>query len=304
MLNYDNPPRLITAMVTPMREDGVVDFDKVNYLAKLLARTGSDGIVLSGSTGESPTLSHNEKLDLFYEVIEAVGDKTAIIAGTGNYNTRESIMLSIDAENAGVDALLLVVPYYNRPQQEGLYQHFKAIAESVDIPCILYNVPSRTATNMTAETTIRLSKIPNIVGIKEASSDMEQIQKIINNTPDNFYVWSGNDDDTHKIMLFGGYGVVSVASHLVGLQLRSMIEACIHENFDEASATHEQLLDLFNILFIEPNPVPVKSALRIAGIDVGDPRLPLVPMSPENEEKLRAVLAKHTMDISTFIDDL
>ena len=180
-------------------------------------------MVVSGTTGESPTLSTDEKLRLFSEIKEAIGERGAVIAGTGNYNTAESVELSQEAESAGADALLLVVPYYNKPPQEGLYQHFKTVAESVDIPCILYNVTSRTSLNMSHDTTIRLSHVDNIVGVKEAGSDMDQIARIIDGSQGGFRVWSGNDNETFYMMAMGGYGVVSVASHLVGSQIKQMM---------------------------------------------------------------------------------
>ena len=211
--------RLLTAMVTPFDEEGQVDYEQAKRLSNALVDSGSDGLVVSGTTGESPTLTTEEKLRLFSELKRAVGDRAAIIAGTGNYSTAESIELSKAAEREGVDGLLLVVPYYNKPPQEGLYQHFKAVASSVHIPCILYNVTSRTSLNMTHETTIRLSEIDNIVGVKEAGSDMNQIARIIDGAKPGFLVWSGNDNETFYIMATGGYGVVSVLAHIVGIQI-------------------------------------------------------------------------------------
>ena len=215
--------RLLTAMVTPFDEGGQVDYEQAKRLANGLIDSGSDGVLISGTTGESPTLSTEEKLRLFSEVRGSIGNRGAVIAGTGNYNTAESIELSVEAEREGVDGVLLVVPYYNKPPQEGLYQHFKAIAQSVHIPCIVYNVTSRTSLNMSHETTIRLSHIDNIVGVKEAGSDMDQIARIIDGARDDFLVWSGNDNETFYIMAMGGYGVVSVASHLVGSQIKHMM---------------------------------------------------------------------------------
>ena len=200
-----------------------MDYDQAKRLAMALLDSGSDGVVVSGTTGESPTLTTEEKLRLFAEVKGAVGDKGAVIAGTGNYSTSESIELSLEAERTGVDGLLLVVPYYNKPPQEGLYQHFKVIAQRVHIPCILYNVTSRTSLNMTHDTTLRLSQVDNILGVKEAGSDMDQIARIIDEARDGFLVWSGNDNETFYIMGMGGYGVISVASHLVGSQIKGMM---------------------------------------------------------------------------------
>src|SRR5271157_4929249 len=208
--------RLITAMVTPFNKEGEVDYNQAKKLALALLKSGSEGLVLAGTTGESPTLLHEEELILFAEVKKAVGNKGSIIANTGSNSTAEAVLSTKDAEKLGVDACLLVVPYYNKPSQEGLYQHFKTIAESTDLPCILYNVPSRTITSLSAETTIRLSKIPNIIGTKEASGNMDQITKIIKEAKPGFLVWSGNDGDTLPMLALGAHGVISVTSHLAG----------------------------------------------------------------------------------------
>ena len=208
--------RLITAMVTPFNKKGEVDYTQAKKLALALLKSGSEGLVLAGTTGESPTLVHEEELKLFAEVKKAVGNKGSIIANTGSNSTAEAIISTKDAEKLGVDACLLVVPYYNKPSQEGLYQHFKTIALSTKLPCILYNVPTRTITNISADTTIKLSKIPNIIGIKEASGNLEQITKIINEAQMGFLVWSGDDSATLPMLALGAYGVISVTSHLAG----------------------------------------------------------------------------------------
>ena len=206
-----------------------------------------------------------------------MADRGAVIAGTGSYNTAESIELSVEAEREGVDGLLLVVPYYNKPPQEGLYQHFKAIAQSVHIPCILYNVTSRTSLNMSHDTTIRLSHVDNIVGVKEAGSDMDQIARIIEGARGDFRVWSGNDNETFYIMAMGGYGVVSVASHLVGSQIKQMMGLLLEGDVEKAGSEHRRLLELFKVLFVVSNPIPVKHSLNFVGFNVGNPRLPLIP---------------------------
>ena len=289
--------RLITAMVTPFDEKGKVDYEQAKRLAKALLDSGSDGLILSGTTGESPTLSTEEKLRLYAEVKGAVGDSGAIIAGTGNYNTAESIELSKEAEREGVDGLLLVVPYYNKPPQEGLYQHFKAVAGSVNLPCIVYNVTSRTSLNMTHETTIRLSEIENIVGVKEAGSDMDQITRIIDGAKPGFLVWSGNDNETYYIMATGGYGVVSVASHLVGNQIKQMMGYLLEGDVEKAAAEHRRLLPLFKVLFIISNPMPVKHSLNHVGFRVGDPRLPLLPTDAKSAAQIEDVLDRYDIDI-------
>ena len=289
--------RLITAMVTPFDEQGEVDYDQAKSLAKALVASGSDGVIVSGTTGESPTLSTEEKLRLYSEIKGALGDSAAVIAGTGNYNTAESIELSREAEQAGVDGLLLVVPYYNKPPQEGLYQHFKAIAGGVHLPCIVYNVTSRTSLNMTHETTIRLSHIDNIVGVKEAGSDLDQITRIIDGAVDGFRVWSGNDNETFYIMATGGYGVVSVLSHLVGSQIRQMMGYLLEGDVEKAAAEHRRLLPLFKVGFIISNPMPIKYALNQVGFNVGNPRLPLLPPDEKSAAQIREVLANYEIDL-------
>ncbi len=289
--------RLITAMVTPFDDQGRVDYEQAKRLAKALLDSGSDGVLLSGTTGESPTLSTDEKLRLFAEVKGAVGDRGAIIAGTGTYNTAESIELSKQAEKQGVDGLLLVVPYYNKPPQEGLYQHFKAIAGSVNLPCILYNVTSRTSLNMTHDTTIRLSEIDNIVGIKEAGSDLDQITRIIDGANPGFLVWSGNDNETFYIMATGGYGVVSVASHLVGNQIKQMMGLLLEGDVEGAAAEHRRLLPLFKVLFLVSNPIPVRHSLNQVGFNVGQSRLPLVPLDAKSAAQVEEVLQRYDIDV-------
>jgi 4-hydroxy-tetrahydrodipicolinate synthase len=278
--------RLLTAMVTPFNAKGEVDYEQAKKLAKALLDSGSDGLVVSGTTGESPTLTRDEKLRLFAEIKLAVGNRGAIIAGTGNYNTAESIELTKEAEKTGVDGCLMVVPYYNRPTQDGLYEHFKAIAGATSLPCIPYNVPSRTVTSLSAETCIKLSQIDNIVGVKEASGNLEQIAKIIQGAKNGFLVYSGNDGDTFPILCLGGYGVISVISHLVGLQFKQVIDDYVQGKIDKAAAHHRNLLPFVNAMFVVANPMPVKYALNYVGFNVGKARLPLT----EPDEKSRAVI--------------
>ena len=289
--------RLITAMATPFDGEGQVDYEQAKRLANALLGSGSDGVILSGTTGESPSLSTEEKLRLFSEVKSAIGDRGAILAGTGSYNTAESIELSKAAEQTGVDGLLLVVPYYNKPPQEGLYQHFKAIAANVHLPCMVYNVTSRTSLNMTDETTIRLSEIENIVGVKEAGSDLDQIARIIDGAKPGFLVWSGNDNETFPIMAMGGYGIVSVVSHLVGSQIRHMMGLLMDGDVEGAAAEHRRLLPLFKALFMVSNPIPLKYSLNQIGFNVGEPRLPLVPLDANSAAKLDKVLRRYEMDL-------
>ena len=289
--------RLITAMITPFDEDGQVDYDEAKRLAAALVDSGSDGLVVSGTTGESPTLSTEEKLRLYSEVKGAVGDRAAVIAGTGNYNTAESIELSKEAEREGVDGLLLVVPYYNKPTQEGLYQHFKSVAESVHLPCVMYNVTSRTAVSMASETTVRLSEVDNIVGVKDAGSDLDETTRIIRDARDGFRVWSGNDNETFYIMGLGGYGVVSVASHLVGDQIKAMMGMILEGDIESAASEHRRLLDLFKIIFLVSNPIPIKHLVGKAGFNVGMPRLPLVPPDEATASKIESVVSRYKIDL-------
>lgn len=282
--------RLLTAMVTPMTESLNVDYKRAAELAHHLVDSGSDGLVVSGTTGESPTLSKDEKLRLFETVVEAVGKKVPVIAGTGSYNTAESIELSREAEKTGVHGLLLVTPYYNKPPQEGLYQHFRAIAESVSLPCILYNVPSRTSINLAAETTLRLAEVPNIVGIKECA-DLGQLADVLSGAPDGFTVWSGDDANLLPYLAVGAHGIVSVASHLVGPQMKEMIEAYREGQVEQAAAWHRRLLPLYRALFAVTNPVLLKPALAMTGFPVGPVRPPLLQASEGEQGALREALA-------------
>ena len=291
------PGRLLTAMVTPFNEEGVVDYSQAEKLAAALLNSGSDGLVVVGTTGESPTLIREEELRLFAEVKSAIGGRGTIVAGTGSNSTAEAAETTREAEKIGVDACLLVVPYYNKPTQEGLYQHFKTIAESTSLACILYNVPSRTITSLSADTVIRLSQIDNIIGIKEASGNLGEISKIISNTRDDFLVWSGNDSDTLPIMVLGGYGVVSVASHLVGKQIKQMIESFTDGKIAEAAAIHRHLLPLVNAMFVVSNPIPVKYALNHVGFRVGKPRLPLTEPDEKSATFIKETLKNYKIDL-------
>ena len=241
--------RLLTAMITPFDEDGGIDYPQARKLAKGLTESGTDGLVIGGTTGESPSMSDDEKIRLFAEVKEEVGNSASVIAGTTDNNHAKSIELSQEAEKVGADGLLLTVPAYNKPTQEGLYQNFKAISEATSLPGLLYNVPSRTALNMETETTLRLAEIDSIVGVKEASSDYVQITNIIDKAPEGFDVWSGNDDETFPIMCVGGYGVVSVASNLYGNQIKTMMGLILEGNIESAAAAHRKMLPIFKALF-------------------------------------------------------
>jgi 4-hydroxy-tetrahydrodipicolinate synthase len=289
--------RLLTAMVTPFNEEGDVDYEQAKKLAPALVNSGSEGLVVVGTTGESPTLIREEELRLFREVKLSVGERGTVIAGTGSNSTTEAREATKEAERTGVDACLLVVPYYNKPTQEGLYQHFKSIAQSTSLPCILYNVPSRTVVSLSADTVIKLSQIDNIIGVKEASGNLEQISRIISGTRGDFFVWSGNDSDTLPILALGGYGVISVASHLVGNQISEMIYGAINGRVNEAAAIHRHLTPLFNALFIISNPIPVKYALNQIGFNVGKPRLPLTEPDEKTAALIREALKNYRIDL-------
>ncbi len=282
--------RLITAMVTPFDDNYEVNYDRAGSLAEYLADNGSESIVVAGTTGESPTLSVEEKVKLFKTVVDAVRGKARVIAGSGSNSTRQSIEITKRAEEAGVDGAMLVVPYYNKPPQEGLYDHFKEIAGNTGLPIMLYNVPGRTSINMAAETTIRLAEIENIFAIKEASGDMDQVSNIIKETSDDFLVYSGDDSMTLPMMAVGGYGVVSVAGHVAGRLITSMIKAYVQGDPAEAAALHGKLMPVFKGMFISTNPVPAKTSLNLKGINVGPVRSPLIKMTDEQVKSLKTVL--------------
>lgn len=284
---------LLTAMVTPMRQDGAVDFDKAAKLAEYLVDHGSDGVVVCGTTGESPTLDADEKVGLFEAVMQAVGDRAKVIAGTGTYDTRESIELTRRAEGVGVHGVMLVVPYYNRPPQEGLYRHFRAIAEATRLPVMLYNVPSRTGRNLEVETVARLALLPNVVAIKEAAGDMEQVTQLRRSTPESFAIYSGEDSLTLPMLSLGAVGVVSVASHVVGDDIKAMIRAFKEGRTAEATELHQKLMPVFKAMFVTTNPIPVKWAMSLLGMDMGPFRLPLVEPTPAEKERIQQTLERY-----------
>ncbi len=281
--------RVLTAMVTPFAADGEVNYGVVHKLAVHLAEHGTDTLVVCGTTGESPTLSWDEEYRLFQAVREAVEGKAKVIAGTGSNSTREAVMATEKAAKLGLDGTLQVVPYYNKPPQEGLYQHFKAIAEASDLPMLLYNIPGRTGCNLEPETVAHLAEMPNIVAIKEASGNLDQVSQIRRLTPRAFAIYSGDDSLTLPLMAVGARGVVSVASHLVGDQLQQMVTSFEREPA-LAIRLHLQLFPLFKALFLTTNPVMVKTALQMQGWPVGEVRLPLSSASESHCNQLRSVL--------------
>jgi 4-hydroxy-tetrahydrodipicolinate synthase len=284
---------VLTAMITPFTEDGRVDYAIAEKLAAHLADNGSDGLVVCGTTGESPTLSWDEEYELFRVVQQAVAGKAKVIAGTGSNSTREAIEATQKAARLGLDGSLQVVPYYNKPPQSGLYEHFKAIAQANSgFPLLLYNIPGRTGQNLLPETVIRLSEISNIVGIKEASGNLEQASQIRRSTPTEFAIYSGDDSLTLPLLAVGGQGVISVASHLVGPKLQAMIQAFFTNQVQTAIQLHLELFPLFKALFLTTNPIPLKVALRLQGWQVGMPRSPLADASDEVYDALRTVMTE------------
>jgi len=289
--------RCLTAMVTPFQENSEVDYEQTKKLAKALLNSGNDGLVLAATTGEAPTLSWDEEMRIFTEVKSAVGDKPTLVAYTGSNSTKEAVEATEKAEKIGVDACLSVVPYYNKPNQEGIYQHFKAVAECTSLPVIMYNIPGRVVVEMSWETIARLSQFKNIIGVKEASGKMDLVAQTISNAKEGFYVWSGNDNDTFPIMALGGYGVIGVTTHLTGKQYKRMIDLILSDKIKEAAEIHRKLVPLVNAMFSIPSPAPIKYALNYLGFKVGKPRLPLVPPTEKEAEKIIAELKKQTIDL-------
>lgn len=283
-------PRLLTAMITPFKDDNSVDYTGAQKLALSLLEEGNEGLVVTGTTGESPTLSKQEKLSLYTAVKEAVGDKGWVIAGTGSNSTAASIALTKEASRLGLDGIMAVTPYYNKPNQEGLFKHFQAIAEATSLPVILYNVPGRTGVNMLPETIARLGRIQNIIAVKEASANLDQVSAIRSLLPEDFLVYSGDDSLTLPILSLGGHGVISVASHVAGRMIREMIDAFLAGRVDEARKIHLRLFPLFKAMFITTNPIPVKKAVSLLGLPAGKPRLPLVETTPAEENTVKKAM--------------
>ncbi|MGZ4142363.1 MAG: 4-hydroxy-tetrahydrodipicolinate synthase [Actinomycetota bacterium] len=282
--------RVITAMATPFDRDGTLDLERARALAEHLVANGSDGLVLAGSTGESPTLTFEEKRDLFGAVREAVGARADVIAGTGTYDTRETIHLSHMAEEQGVAGLLVVTPYYSRPPQSGLMEHFRTVAASTDLPIILYDIPSRTGRKIEHETLLALAQVPNIIGVKDAAGDLTGTARLDAAKPDDFTISSGDDALTLPMLALGAHGIISVASHLVGPAIQRLVEAYGKGDASLAASINAELVPIFDVLFITSNPIPLKAALDMVGQPVGDPRLPLVPATEAERSKVRAVL--------------
>jgi len=280
-----------TALVTPFRQDGSIDQDALRRLVQFQLREGIDFLVPCGTTGETPTLEHGEYLGVIRLVLEETAGKAPVIAGVGGNSTKKVIELAQEVERLGVQGILSVAPYYNKPTQEGLYQHFKAVAESTHLPVILYNVPGRTSSNIEPGTVARLSKVPNIVGIKEASGSITQQMEVMNEVDPGFRVLSGDDAFTLPLMALGGVGVISVASNEIPGPMTRLAHLLLDGRYDEARKLNAELLPLMQANFIETSPIPVKAALAMMGMIEEVYRLPLVPMRPENRAKLEKVLA-------------
>ncbi|MCF8012014.1 MAG: 4-hydroxy-tetrahydrodipicolinate synthase [Clostridiales bacterium] len=282
--------RLLTAMVTPFNKDLSINYVQAKNLACSLVDAGCDGLVIAGTTGESPTLSKDEKIELFKVVVEEVGGKAVVIAGTGSNNTADSIALTSEAEKVGVDGVMLVGPYYNKPSQEGLYQHFKTVAESTKLPVMLYNVPGRTGVNILPGCVKKLSHVDNIVAIKEAAGSLDQVSELYRTLPGDFSIYSGDDSSTLPFMAIGGKGIVSVAAHVACSGMKEMIDAFTSGDVTSAVKQHAELFPVYKAMFAAGNPVSVKAALNIMGCQVGSPRLPLVEAGEVEKENIKNVL--------------
>lgn len=281
---------VVTAMITPMRDDGEVNYPEVSTLSRWLAAHGSSALVVAGTTGEGPTLSDDEKIELFETVVKAVGDRTPVIANTGGNDTRRSVEFSKRAQECGVHGLLAVGPYYNKPPQAGLIRHFTAIADATDLPVMIYNIPGRTAVNVLPETLAALAEHPRIVAVKESSGDLAQISEVAARVPESFDVYSGDDLLALPTAAVGGRGVVSVASHVAGPQFASMFEAFFAGDVDRAAAIHRSLVPLVRALFAVSSPIPVKAAMSLLGFDVGACRPPLCALTVEQTRALETAL--------------
>jgi len=272
--------RVLTAMVTPFDSNLQINYQTVQELAIRLIESGSDGIVVAGTTGESPTLTRKEKLTLFKVIVEAVGGRGTVIAGTGSYDTIESVELTKEAERTGIDGVMLVAPYYNKPSQEGLYRHFAAIAGETSLPVVIYNIPGRTGVNITVETMIRLAALPNIVAVKEASGNLGQVSEIYEKAPKDFLIYSGDDTLTLPVMSIGGVGIISVAAHIVGRRIQEMVNAFCRGDLASAIRINNEINPLNRALFVNTNPIMVKAACNLLGFKVGGMRLPMIDASP------------------------
>ncbi len=290
-----NIGRLLTAMVTPYTPEGEVDYALARRLAAALVRAGNDGVVVTGTTGEAPLLSDDEKVRLWEEIKQELGDGGTVVAGAGTNDTRHSVALARRAEAAGADAILAVAPYYIRPPQDGMIEHFRRIAESASPPVIVYNVPGRTGVNLTVETLLRLAEIPNIAGNKEANGDLHAAARVLEARPD-FRIWSGNDNDNFHLWCMGAYGAVSVTAHIVAGRHRAMLDAVLAGDLDAAAAIHRPLVPLTDACFLNGSPSTIRYVLRQLGVDIGAPRLPVVEPDESIGARVMAEVKRHPLD--------
>ncbi len=288
--------RILTAMVTPYTPEGEVDYAHASQLARYLVRAGNDGVVVTGTTGEAPLLNDGEKVRLWGAVKQELGADATVVAGAGTNDTRHSVHLAREAERAGVDAILAVVPYYLRPPQEGIYLHFRAIAESTSLPVIVYNVPSRTGINMTVDTMLRVAELPNVVGDKEANGDLAHSSELIERAP-GLKVWSGNDNDNFPLWCLGAYGTITVTGHIVAGQLRRMLQHTLAGRTAEAATIHRRLVPLTNACFANGSPSTIRYVLRQLGFEIGAPRLPVVEPDEAVGAKVMAEIRRHELDV-------
>ncbi|MED1865602.1 4-hydroxy-tetrahydrodipicolinate synthase [Fictibacillus nanhaiensis] len=279
-----------TAMVTPFDSKGNIDFGRTTKLVNHLLKNGTDSLVVAGTTGESATLTTEEKIALFKHIVKVVDGRVPVVAGTGSNNTKASIDLSKKAEEIGVDAIMIVAPYYNKPSQEGIIAHYKAIASAVSLPIMAYNIPGRSVITFSVDTVLRLAEVPNIVALKDAGGNLDTMSEVIENTPDDFLVYSGDDGLTLPSLAIGSAGIVSVASHVIGNEMQTMISAFRNGENKEAAGIHRKLLPVMQELFKAPSPAPVKTALQLRGLDVGGVRLPLLPLNQSEREALSSRL--------------
>ncbi|CBL03401.1 MULTISPECIES: 4-hydroxy-tetrahydrodipicolinate synthase [Gordonibacter] len=283
--------RMIPAMVTPFDENRELDVDKVQALAARLVDGGSDSLIINGTTGESPTVFYPQKIELFRAVVEAVGDRVPVIANVGDNCTADTVDFAREVAELGVDGFMCVVPYYNKPPQEGIYQHFRTIANAVELPIILYNIPGRCVVNMEAETTLRLAReCANVVAVKEASGKLDQVKAIVEGAPEGFAVYSGDDAATFDIMRLGGAGVISTIGNVAPARMKEIVDLCAAGDWEAAAAANEALMPLMKGLFETSNPILVKEALKLLGFPVGGVRLPLVDATPAQSERLAAIM--------------
>ncbi|MFC0524195.1 4-hydroxy-tetrahydrodipicolinate synthase [Pontibacillus salicampi] len=283
--------KVLTAMVTPFDNRGNLDLEKTTKLVDYLIDNGSDGLVIAGTTGESPTLTGEEKVALCEHVVKVVNKRVPVLAGTGSNNTHATIDLTKKVEHTGVDGIMLVAPYYNKPSQEGLYQHFSTIAAATSLPVMLYNVPGRSSVSIDVDTVVRLSEVDNIVSIKDAAGDLDAMTEMIAKTSDDFSVYSGEDSLTLPSFSVGANGIVSVSAHVIGAEMKEMLEAIEKGERQKAAQLHQQLLPIMQGCFMAPSPSPVKTALQMKGIDVGGVRLPLLPLTAEQRTTLAKLLS-------------